>query len=157
MKLIRLLVLYALITSLAACQPLLARPTSTAQDTDTSQPKGSQIPWTLTYTRSGGFAGISQSVIINSDGSVLGSQGQPISAPVDEVEALIAEINALDFSSFDAEYGNSSDCRDCYTYTLTFEQGGQTKTITLVEDGATEFPKELQSLLQKFNAVTAAG
>jgi hypothetical protein len=157
MKLARFLVLCFLTACLAACQPLLARTTSTTQDTDTSQPKGSQIPWTLTYTRSGGFAGISKSVKIDSGGSVLDSQGQEISAPADDVSALVAEINQLDFSSFEDDYSKSSECRDCFTFTLTFEQGGMTKTITMVEDGTTQLPKELQSILQNLTKIAAGG
>jgi hypothetical protein len=158
MKPVRLLALYLLIVFLTACRPVFAgsKPTASSPETSASGPKSVQSPWTLTYTRSGGFAGISESVKIGSDGSVHDSQGQAISAPAEEVEALIAEINALDFSSFDDAYGNSSDCRDCYTYTLTFEQGGETKTITIVEDGSSELPTELQSLLQKLNAIAAA-
>ena len=93
---------------------------------------------------------------IESGGRVLDSQGQKISAPADEVSALIDEINQLDFSSFDEVYGNSSDCRDCFTYKLTFEQAGKTKTITMVEDGTTELPKELQSILQKLTEIASA-
>jgi hypothetical protein len=156
MKLARLLVLCFLTACLAACQPLLARPASTSQGSDASQSKGGQIPWALTYTRSGGFAGLSQTVIIKSDGAVLDEQGQEIPVPADASSALVAEIDQLDFSSYNNEYVDASQCRDCYTYTLTFEQGDQTKTITIVEDGTSQLPAELQSLLQKFDAIAAA-
>ena len=175
MKLIRLLALCLIAAILSACHPLLAqsplpaqetdrpfptatvpKPTTRSPETDASGPKSGQPLWTLTYSRSGGFAGISESVKIESGGRMLDSQGQEISAPADEVSGLIAEISKLDFSSFDEAYGNSSDCRDCFTYQLTFEQEGKAKTITMVEDGTTELPKELQSILQKLSEIAAA-
>ncbi len=175
MKPVRLLALCLVIAFITACLPISAQSTLPAQETDhlfptspvpkpttsapepsASGPKSGQSPWTLTYSRSGGFAGISQSVKVESGGRVLDSQGQKISAPADEVSALIDEINQLDFSSFDEAYGNSSDCRDCFTYKLTFEQAGKEKTITMVEDGTTELPKELQSILQKLTEIASA-
>jgi hypothetical protein len=175
MKPVRLLALCLVVAFLSACHPVLAestlpaqesdhlfptspvpKPTIRSPESDASGPKSGQPLWTLTYSRSGGFAGINKSVKIDSSGSVLDSQGQKISAPADEVSALIAEINQLDFSSFDEAYGNSSDCRDCFTYKLTFEQEGKAKTITMVEDGSSELPKELQSILQKLNEFATA-
>jgi hypothetical protein len=172
---VRLLALCLVIAFLAACHPVSAestlpaqetdhlfpssavpKPTTRLPETDASGPKSGQPMWTLTYSRSGGFAGISQSMKIESGGRVLDRQGQTISAPVDEVSALIAEINRLNFSSFDDAYGNSADCRDCFTYKLTFEQDGKLKTITMVEDGTTELPEELQSILQKLTEIAAA-
>jgi len=172
---VRLLTLCLIAAFLSACLPISAqstlpaqetdrlfptsavpKPTKSSPDTDASGPKSGQPLWTLTYSRSGGFAGISESVKIESGGRVLDSQGQKISAPADEVSALIAEINQLDFSSFDNAYGNSSDCRDCFTYQLTFEQAGKLTTITMVEDGSSELPVELQSILQKLTEFAAA-
>ena len=172
---VRLLALCLVIAFLTACHPVLAesilptqeadrlfptsavpKPTTSSAETSVSGPKSAQPLWTLTYTRSGGFTGISQSMKIESGGRVLDSQGQRISAPAEDVAALIAEINQLDFSSFGDEYGISSDCRDCFTYKLTFEQAGKTKTITMVEDGTTELPKELQSILQKLTEFASA-
>ncbi len=175
MKPFRLLALFLLAAYLTACLPISAQSTLPAQETDrlfptstvpkpttssaetsASGPKSAQPLWTLTYTRSGGFAGISQSMKIESGGRVLDSQGQTISAPAKDVAALIAEIDQLDFSSFGDEYGISSDCRDCFTYKLTFEQAGKLKTITMVEDGTTELPVELQSILQKLTEFASA-
>ena len=175
MKLIRLLTLCLIAAFLSACHPVLAESTLPAQETDrlfptstvpkpttgspetsNSGPKSAQPLWTLTYTRSGGFAGISQSMKIESSGRVLDSQGQAISAPAEDVAVLIAEINQLNFSSFDDAYGNSADCRDCFTYTLTFEQDGKEKTISMVEDGTTQLPVEVQSILQKLTELAAA-
>jgi hypothetical protein len=157
MNLVRLFALCIVAAFLSACRPVLALPTPTtsAPETNASGPKSGQPLWTLTYSRSGGFAGISESVKIESGGLVLDSQEQKISAPADEVSALTAEISQLDFSSFDEAYGNSADCRDCFTYQLTFEQGGKAKTITWVEDGTTELPKELQSVLQKLTELAS--
>jgi hypothetical protein len=172
---VRLLTLCLIAAFLSACLPISAqstlpaqetdrlfptsavpKPTTSSPDTDASGPKSGQSLWTLTYSRSGGFAGISQSMKIESGGRMLDSQGQKISATADEVSALIGEINQLDFSSFGDKYGNSSDCRDCFTYRLTFEQDGKEKIITMVEDGTTELPKELQSILQKLTEFAAS-
>jgi hypothetical protein len=172
---VRLLALCLVIAFLTACHPVLAestlpaqeterlfptsavpKPTTSAPETSASGPKSAQTLWTLTYTRSGGFAGISQSMKIESGGRVLDSQGQALSASKDEISALIAEINQLDFTAFVDAYGNSSDCRDCFTYQLTFEQDGKLKTITMVEDGSSELPMQLQSLLQKLAEFASA-
>jgi hypothetical protein len=159
MKLVRVFTLCLVIAFLCACRPILAvpKPTSSSPETSVSGPKNGQSSWTLTCTRSGGFAGLSQTVVIESDGRLLDGQGQEKSAPADAVSALIAEINQLDFSSFDGEYGDAADCRDCYTYTLTLEQGGETKTITIVEDGTSKLPEALQDLLQNLNVLASVG
>jgi len=136
----------------AGCSP------ATAQNSggDASQPKGSSTSWTLTLNRTGGLAGVDLTWKIVSDGRVLNDQGQAVSTDAAKTSALIAEINRADFSQFQADYGRGSRCNDCFTTKLTFEQNGTVRTIVMVEDGSTQIPAELQSLVQKIMEIVPA-
>lgn len=146
-------IVFLLTVILAACSPALV--TSGGKGLPTSTPAGQS--WTLTYNHSGGLAGIDQTLIIHSDGSLQDGQGQKVNADQGEISALVEEVNGTDFTQFQADYSKGSRCNDCFTTTLTLEKGGITQTIVIVEDGSVKIPAELESIIQKISEVAPPG
>ena len=147
---------------LAACSPAQTQNAGNVQPTSETagttpatsgagelQPTKSADRWTLTYNRSGGLAGIDETLVVRSEGTVFDKQGQKVAADESKLSALVAEINQVDFSKFQADTSKGSRCNDCFITKLTFEKGGVTQTIVMVDDGSTQIPDELQSILLK--------
>ena len=150
-----LLISFLLVVLLVACSPAQAQnltptPSSGLPGTQSST---NGAGWTLIYNRSGGLAGMNQTWTLYSDGRMLDDQDQPVKVSSDRISALVAEINQVDFFSYSDDYGKSSTCNDCFTTKLSFTKDGQTKTILIVEDGSTQIPNQLQTLVQNMSEI----
>lgn len=103
----------------------------------------------ITFQRSGGLAGKTVVWTIYSDGRVQSDQGTTQLASGD-VSILVAGLKALGIFDLKDSYGGFTNCKDCFTYTLTINADGKTKTITTT-DGATDTPAELGKILTLIN------
>jgi hypothetical protein len=83
----------------------------------------------ITYSRSGGLAGISESLTIAPDGTVTVKSGFPGEPRTKELQIGDAQLRALeaDLSKADLESldeGEAAGCADCFVYVLSY--GGET-------------------------------
>jgi len=103
----------------------------------------------ITFQRSDGFAGKTVVWTIYSDGRVQSDQGTTQLSSGD-VSILVAGLKALGIFDLKDSYGGFTNCKDCFTYTLTINADGKTKTITTT-DSATDIPAELGKILTLIN------
>jgi hypothetical protein len=111
---------------------------STGTDTDerANPSSGGQL---LTFTRSGGFAGTTETITIGSGGRVEiesdAAPSQELTIPPDLVNRLQEELKSLDWARAANEPPNV-DCADCFTYDI--RAGGQRVTTTAMGESGEE-------------------
>jgi hypothetical protein len=115
------------------------------------QKGGTSSPETavIIFQRSGGLAGKTVIWSIFPDGRVQSDQGiTQLSS--DDVSVLVAGLTSLGIFDLKDSYGTLTNCNDCFTYTITINADGKTKTVSTTE-GATDTPAELGSILTLLN------
>jgi hypothetical protein len=88
----------------------------------------------IVLQRSGGVAGQTASWTVYGDGRIITGQGSERRITPDQVTQLVTSIQTLGFFNLQSSYGQNTQCRDCFNYELTVTNGGQTKTVTFVEN-----------------------
>ena len=137
------LLLISLILSACAGTPV-STPTPKPLGTPTSPPAAACSPpekWNIQFNRSGGFAGLDESLTLDSGGSLDVQRKRP---PVNEKSSIskeqVAAIAVLlaQACPFEIEMGKDN-CADCFVYDLNIQMDGQTYSVqasdvTLTED-----------------------
>jgi hypothetical protein len=104
--------------------------------------KPSQEIKRIVWRRSGGFAGLDDTVTIESDGSVALSSSflgeAEFSLSGSEWEALRALVEVSDFMELNAIYRAKSDVADYFSYELTVETDSTSKRVQWVDEWALE-------------------
>ncbi len=108
----------------------------------------------IVLERSGGFAGRTQTWTVYADGQVVSGQGERQVAP-ELVSQFVAGLSALGFFNLQDAYGQNTQCRDCYNYRLTVNSGGQTKTVSFVDNPA-DMPLGLGEAMEQLNSLLAS-
>ena len=116
---------------------------------DDEAPEDPTEPATITYSRSGGVAGIDETLTVRPDGSGEFERGSAGDSPVDRFqlepsrhEELTEVVGELDFAALDA--GQSATCADCFIYEISYGDS------TLTADDVTAKP-ELRRALSALN------
>ncbi|MEW5986129.1 MAG: protealysin inhibitor emfourin [Chloroflexota bacterium] len=109
---------------------------------------------TITYQRSGGFAGVMEEYTIQSDGTVATKDGRTFQVEAAQVAQLVEDIEALGFFDLTGDYLPDDTCCDRFEYILTVTKGDQSNTVMTV-DAAEEAPAELFQIIDKVNAFIA--
>lgn len=118
---------------LAACGP------------DAAPVRGVSTDIEITYKRQGGIAGITQEWIIYPDGRIIGSEGQELKVPPEQVISLLAEASEIDSSTLQESYVPDNACCDQFIYTIVVKVGDQ-ETMLQTSDGA-EQPEQVTSFI----------
>ncbi len=105
----------------------------------------------IVFERSGGFAGKTVQWSLYPDGKVVSGQNTVQTLDQAKVTALVADLKTLGFFDLKDSYGTFSQCKDCYTYTISVKQDGTIKTVSVVE-GAKDAPSNLPQIMQKINS-----
>ena len=112
----------------------------------------------ITYHRSGGFAGTDDTWTISADGTVT-HQGQTPGTPQQlsaaQMAELTAAIRAANFMSLEDSYVPQDSCCDRYLYEITVTIGEQSKTVRTIDASPTA-PAELTQLVDTLNQLVAA-
>jgi len=90
------------------------------------------LTWQLSFQRSGGFAGLSQHVTVESTGRAVFVNVRTQRRSETELEEtdLVALRNLLDSSNFFSQSSpQTRRCFDCFNYKLTLEEGGRRHTV----------------------------
>jgi hypothetical protein len=106
----------------------------------------------IVFHRSGGIAGVDEKWEIHPDGRVFSAKGEQGAIEADQVTTLLEAIEALGFFEMKDSYGLPSQCKDCFTYTVTVSSGDKVKSITTI-DNASDAPPELGQVLEKINTL----
>ena len=108
----------------------------------------------LVFTRSGGFAGMTETLIVRADGlaELEGDASPPgtIEVPRELLTRLEEELQSLDWKRAATEPQNV-DCADCFTYEI--RAGGQRITTTAMGQSG----QELGDLLALIDEIIATG
>ncbi len=108
----------------------------------------------VVYHRSGGFGGFDETWSIYADGRIdhsgrgAGSAGQ---LTPDRVNSLIATIRSIDLTPIKDSYIGANTCCDRFTYEITINLDGKTKSIKTI-DAAEGEPAALTQLLGTINS-----
>ena len=156
-----LLTSFVLALMVGACAPTtLPSPTATRGPAPTASPLDSQAvsqEISITYHRSGGFAGTDDTWIISADGTV-SHQGPTPGAPEQLTAAQMAElaaaIRAANFMSLEDSYVPTDSCCDRYVYEITVTIGEHSKTVRTIDASPTA-PAELTQLVDTLNRLVA--
>ena len=146
---------------LGACAPAtMPAPLPTGSPSplaSTLEGQGAAQQISVTYHRSGGFAGTDDTWTISADGAV-SHQGPATGTPQQltpvQMTELAAAIRAANFMSLEDSYVPQDTCCDRRLYEITVTIGGHSKTVRTI-DGAPTAPAELTSLVDTLNRLVA--
>jgi hypothetical protein len=134
-------------------------------ESDPDEPSGEPVLTNgalVTYTRTGGVAGLDERLRIEPDGTATIAYGEPVDSeePFDlsdaELERLTALLEAADFDST-PENPEQTGCADCFVYTV--EYGGKSVTYDDVTQPAPSIAELVAALgeIAESNQPKAAG
>lgn len=103
----------------------------------------------LIFQRSGGFAGLDQQWIIYTDGRIDLPDGAQKQVDAGQVQTLLDTIQAANFFEMNESYVPLDNCCDRFTYSITVQMDGQSKTVTTIDDA----PKQPEQLTTVMNAI----
>ncbi len=126
---------------LAACT---AGPATSTPVLPTTDPTGGVA---ILFQRSGGLLPSDLQWAIYSDGRVVTGQGEEKSVSAEQVQTLLAELKGLGFFELQDSYGLSATCNDCYTYSITINDGNRVKTVVAVV-GAADTPDTVLAIIE---------
>ena len=109
----------------------------------TQDPDAGQIFDTVMLNRSGGIAGTELNVVLTSDGKVT-RDGVKSAIPADQVKQISDKLDQMGFFGMQGIFQAPGTSPDVYTYRLTAERKGASRTIT-AQDGY--IPDQLADLL----------
>jgi hypothetical protein len=146
---------------LAACAPTtLPSPIATRGPSPLASPlkgQGTAQEITVSYHRSGGFAGTDDTWTITADGAV-SHQGPAAGTPQQLTTAHMAELTAAiyaaNFLTLEDSYVPQDTCCDRYQYEITVMIGGHSKTVRTIDASPTA-PAELTQLVETLNRLVA--
>jgi hypothetical protein len=129
----------------------------TAQDNSIkSTDSAKEIPF-LTYTRSGGFAGVNESWEFYSDGRMVSNKGEEKQAAAEDAQALMEQLRKADLAAMSKITPSPQNCADCFTIELIWQDGGEEIRLSIVPESSDAMPAavNLVGLVQKYvNATT---
>jgi len=140
---------------LSACAGMSVRtPTTEPLGTPTSPSKAACSPpakWSIQFDRSGGFAGINESMILDSGGSLEVQSERPPkvvekTVSPNQVDAITDLLVKTCPFTIDLTKGN--ECADCFVYDLNIQMDGQTYSVQATDVTLTE---ELHPLIDALN------
>lgn len=105
---------------------------------------------TLTYVTTGGIAGVRRELYISPEGFATLTDGDqvfgPVTLPQQRMVDLKAKLNASNFGELSERYG-TGNVADDFLHTLTVEEGGSAKSVTVEEVGGKDTaPQGVQEL-----------
>ena len=104
----------------------------------------------LTFTQTGGIAGISLNIQLHGDGTLI-RDGVTSKVSADAVQGIADQLEKIRFFDLQGIFTGAGASADTYHYTLTVDSAGRNRTITS-QDGMT--PPELTQL---YGSITNLG
>ncbi len=164
-KLTTILSLAAVVLALAACDSRAATPTPgdntpiSPAGTATIPANATMMPGALlTFTKTGGVAGFNTILTVQESGEydLVGRGQQPKTGKLDgaKLNDLKQQLDAVrGLTGLKEEYDRGNVADDIYE-TVTFDQDGTPKTVTVAEIGGKDMaPEPLQKLIATINSI----
>jgi hypothetical protein len=145
-----LLLFLAATMLLAACAP--ASPAA-PPPTDTVG-KGNLPEYVISMEVSGGIAGITEEYTLFPDGRIVSSQGKEARVSAQQLAGVYASLDEHRFFEMEEDYTLFSNCRDCFTYIVTVQDGDRFKTVK-AEEGTTNAPQGLWVIVREISKLAA--
>lgn len=131
---ITFILLISLILSACAGMPA-STPTPEPLGTPTSLPTTACSPpakWSIQFNRSGGFAGLDETLTLDSEGSLVVQSKRPptdveMTISKDQVEAITDSL--VQACPFENDSTKGDECADCFVYDLNIQMDGQTYSV----------------------------
>ncbi len=118
-------------------------PTATATSIS---PRGTQEE-AIVYSRTGGFAGISELWRFFGDGRVIDAQGVEYVVSDADLADLVDEMDTLGFFTWEFGTRRLGSCADCFSYSIDANHNGQSNRLIFV-DGQEDVPEEIWIILE---------
>lgn len=106
----------------------------------------------IVYGRSGGLKGIDANEIewrFYADGRIQASDGRSWQKSPEEIQQMLADLEANGFFELEQKYLPADTCCDRFTYVITADNGSQAQRV-ITMDG-TDMPDDLARVLQLFD------
>lgn len=106
----------------------------------------------IVYQRSGGIAGVDEEWSIYATGKIVQKDGKEFSVDPVKVAVLLETVETAGLGEFKpaSGIGGISNCKDCFTYTLTLF--GDEKPLTIsAQDGAKDVPEAFWTLINQIH------
>ena len=100
----------------------------------------------ISYSRSGGFAGVEEEWFIYPDGRVAMTEGGTQQMTAEQVNELLAGLQEAGFFTSPGYSSPPGVCADCFTYTLAVEKDGQVYTAQVL-DSDQQVPQAVRDAL----------
>jgi hypothetical protein len=127
--------------------PMPAHQESAPAATATSiSPRGIQEE-AIVYSRTGGFAGISELWRFFGDGRVIDAQDIEYVVSDTDIADLLDEMDTLGFFTWEFGTRRLGSCADCFTYSIDANHKGQINQLIFV-DGQEDVPEEIWIILE---------
>ena len=110
----------------------------------TQDPDAGKLFDSVGLNRTGGITSKELDVVVTSDGSVT-RDGVKSTIPADKVKQISDKLDQMGFFGMQGVFQSPGTSADIYTYNLTVERNGTSRTVT-AQDGY--IPPELADLLQ---------
>jgi hypothetical protein len=110
----------------------------------------------LTYTRSGGFAGVNESWELYSDGRVTSNKGDKKLAKAEDAQALQEQLRKADLAAMSKTTPSPQNCADCFTIELVWQEDGQESHLTIIPESPDAMPAAISLVESVQEYVTTA-
>jgi hypothetical protein len=150
------LLLVVLTVALFGCAEGSGDTPSVGDSSEESETEGSTNGVILTFSRSGGLLGTTETITIRSDGRVEAegdAAPQRLEVPEELLNRLEEELQDLDWERAAAEPDNV-ECSDCFTYDI--RAGGQRITTTAMGQSGQEL-SDLLALIEEILGTSPGG
>ena len=127
--------------------PLPSTKSSESTATSTAAPRRSISEGAFEYSRTGGVTGTDERWRFFSDGRVVDAQGVEYEIPETEIASLLEEIEALGFYDWEVGRNRLGSCADCFTYTISAHNDGQSNQLSFV-DAQADVPEGIWTILE---------
>lgn len=94
----------------------------------------------LTYTRSGGFAGISETWEMYADGRLIPREGTARTAETKAALALLEQLRVADLPNLARKTPAGQNCADCFIVELVFRDGSEEIRLTVTPESPDALP-----------------
>ena len=104
------------------------------------------------YTRTGGFAGISERWRLFADGRAIDAQGVEYVISEAAMADLLTGMASLGFYDWEVGPRRLGSCADCFTYIINAHYNGQSNQLSFV-DGQADVPEGIWIILDRIQAI----
>jgi hypothetical protein len=140
---------FAVLLLTSACTPGAAP----ADPPPTDAGGASNLPeYVVAMEISGGFAGVTEKFTLFPNGRIVFNLGGEARVNPDQLAGVYAAIEENHFFDMEEDYTLFSNCSDCFTYTITVQEGERFKSVK-AEEGMPNSPQGFWTIAREINSL----